>query len=213
MFSESAFRDFHRPWGPAVTNLLMHLLVTGTAERHQVALIVRPASGKRNDVVNFFDRDIAPMLQTFLTEGMFLNIPRANCSPSAAIAFGNVIAACEFLVVLLHQRLVDFAVLFAILTEISTARPSAWSFWLHRHRSTSLCITKAPEALTPSRLHSISLATIPYHIWHPDISGHFRRIYIIVGFSGTFTWDNALLCHLRIVRSSAESSSPIRIHL
>ena len=137
MFSESAFRDFHRPWGLAVTDLHVHLLVTGTAQRHQVTFIIRPASGKRNDVVHFLDCNIPAVLQAFLAEGVFLNIPRANCPPSAAIALGAVIAACEAVVVFIHLLLMLWAVLPAIFTELLTTRPAAWSFWLHRHRSTS----------------------------------------------------------------------------
>ena len=46
-----------------------------------------------------------------------------------------------------------------------------------------------------------------------DICGHFRRISIIVGFSGSTTCAKALLCHLRTVLSSAIISSPILVHV
>ena len=71
---------------------------------------------------------------------------------------------------------------------------------------------KAPGTIAPGA-HLQILLTIPYHKCHPDNCGHFRRTHITVGFSGTITWANALLCHLRMVRSSAYSSSPILAHV
>ena len=181
MFSESTFRDLHRPWGLAVTDLQVHLFVTGTAQRHQVAFIVRSAFGKGNDVVNFLNRNVPAVLQAFLAEGVLLHVPLTDRPPPAAIALGTVIAARKAVVVLVHLLLMLWAVLLAILAELSASGPAARSFRFHRHRSTSFVHNKSPGGFDPfEALISILFLQVYYSTpagWTSwDKSGHFGRL-------------------------------------
>ena len=121
-------------------------------------------------MVHFLDCNVPAVLQAFLTEGVLLHVPLTDRPPPAAIALGTVIAAREAVVVLVHLLLMLWAVLLPILTELSASGPAAWSFWFHRHRSASSCITKAPEVLTfEASLYLSCDYTISYMA-----PGHFR---------------------------------------
>ena len=84
--------------------------MTRTAKAHEVALIICPSLGERNDVVDFLDRDVASGLEALLTERVFVNVPVTDSFPSSAVAFAGRVAALELLVVLFHHLGVLLAV-------------------------------------------------------------------------------------------------------
>ena len=55
--------------------------------------------------------------------------------------------------------------------------------------------------------------TIMWRWTSTDKAGHFGRIYITMGFSGTFTLRRAAPCQRRMVLASAFSSFPICSHV
>jgi hypothetical protein len=57
------------------------LLVAGTAQAHEVRLVVRAAFREGNDVVDFLDRNISSVLQALLAEGMLVDVARADALP------------------------------------------------------------------------------------------------------------------------------------
>ena len=131
--------------------------------------------------MHFFDCNVPAVLQAFLAEGVLLHVPLTDRPPSAAIALGTVIAAREAVVVLIHLLLMLWAVLPAILAELSASGPAAWSFWLHRHRSTSFVHNKSPGGFDPFEAR-ISILFLQVYYSTPagwtsrDKSGHLRRL-------------------------------------
>lgn len=111
----------------------MYLLVTGTAKRHQVQLIVRPTLGERNDVVDFLHSDIPSVLQTHLTKRMLACVTMSDAYPSSAVLLVRVGTACVFVVLLRGKSLMLLAVLTVLDSQPWTSACSAPAPWSPRH--------------------------------------------------------------------------------
>jgi len=88
----------------------MNPLMTGYAERHQVALIVRAAVSERSNMMHKRRKDVSALLFTHLTERMPRQVSISNPAPCAAIPCVLIVAAREVVVVPLHHFLVHLAV-------------------------------------------------------------------------------------------------------
>ena len=117
---------------------LMNPLMTGYAERHQVALIVRAAIGERSNMMHKRRKDVSALLFTHLTERMPRQVSISNPAPYAAIPFMLIIATRKVLVVSLHHFLVRLTVTAFSICEIRTARHAAGALRFSRHHFTSI---------------------------------------------------------------------------
>jgi hypothetical protein len=63
--------------------------MAGTAQAHEVRLVVRPALREGEDVVDLLDRDIPSVLQALLAEGMLVDVARADALPRPAVPFAG----------------------------------------------------------------------------------------------------------------------------
>ena len=111
--------------------------MTGYAERHQVALIVRAAVGERLDVMDKRRENVSALLFTLLAERMPRQVSISNPAPYAAIPLVLIVATGKMLVMSLHDFLVRLTVATLSIREVRTACHAAGSFRLSRHRFTS----------------------------------------------------------------------------
>ena len=89
---------------------LMNPLMTGYAERHQIALLMCATVSKRSDVMHKHRKDISSLLFALLTKRMPRQVTVTNASPCAAVSLVLIVAAHEVVVMPLH----DFLVLLAV---------------------------------------------------------------------------------------------------
>jgi len=68
---------------------MMYLFVTGTAQRHEVRLIMRPALRERDDVVDFLHSNIPSVLQALFTERMLGCVPMPDACPGPAVTLAR----------------------------------------------------------------------------------------------------------------------------
>lgn len=69
----------------SVTECNVSLVMTGAAERPQIAFVMRPATGQRKYVMYLRCCGKNTGLQTVLAERMCLNVPGANLLPVAVV--------------------------------------------------------------------------------------------------------------------------------
>jgi len=134
----------------------MNPLMTGYAERHQVALIVRAAVGERSNMMHKRRKDVSALLFALLAERMPRQVTVANPTPHAAIPLVLIVAASEVVVMTLHNFLVGLTVTAFSIRKVRTARHAAGTFRLSRHR--------APPSKKPSQRITSPRRLIPYPI-------------------------------------------------
>ena len=134
----------------------MNPLMTGYAERHQVALIVRAAVGERSDMMDERRKDISALLFAHLTERMPCQMSVTNPAPRAAIPLVLIVPTREILVVSLHNFFVLLAVAAFSVCKIRTACHAAGTFRLSRHY--------VSPSKKPSRRIASPRRLIPYPI-------------------------------------------------
>ena len=120
----------------------MNPLMTGYAERHQVALIVRAAVGERSNMMHKRRKDVSALLFTHLTERMSRQVSISNPAPYATIPLVLIVATREVVVVPLHHFLVLLAVAALPVREVRAARHAAGAL-----RFTGHCFTSIKKAL------------------------------------------------------------------
>lgn len=121
----------------------MNPLMTGYAERHQVALIVRAAVGERSNMMHKRRKDVSALLFTHLTERMPRQVSISNPAPRAAIPLVLIVAAHEVVVMPLHRFLVRLAVAAFSVRKVRAACHAAGTLRLSRHRTPPRAIKKA----------------------------------------------------------------------
>lgn len=130
--------------------------MTGYAERHQVALIVRAAVGERLDVMDKRRENVSALLFTLLAERMPRQVSISNPAPYAAIPLVLIVATGKMLVMSLHDFLVRLTVATLSVRQVRAARHAAGTFRLSRH-----CTSPSKK---PSRRIASPRRLIPYPI-------------------------------------------------
>ena len=134
----------------------MNPLMTRYAERHQIARVMRTALRNRSDVMHECREDVSSLLFAFLTERMHCQMAITNPAPHTAIPLVLIIAACEVVIVSLHDFLVRLTVTAFSICEIRTACHAAGTFRLSRHH--------VSPSKKPSRRIASPRRLIPYPI-------------------------------------------------
>ena len=116
----------------------MNPLMTGYAERHQIALVMCATVGERPDVMHKHREDISPLLFALLAERMPCQVAVTNPAPYAAVPLVLIVPTREILVVSLHDFLVCLTVTAFLVCEIRTSCHAAGTFRLSRHCFTSI---------------------------------------------------------------------------
>ena len=135
---------------------LMNPLMTGYAERHQVALIVRAAVGERSDMMHKCCEDVSAPLLAGLTKRIPRQVTVTDFLPRIPVTLVLIVPARKILVVSLHNFLVRLAVAALSVCKIRTSCHAAGTFRLSRHR--------APPSKKPSRRIASPRRLIPYPI-------------------------------------------------
>ena len=135
--------------------------MTRYAERHQIALVMCAALRNRLNVMHKRRKDISALLLALLTERMPCQISVTNPVPRAAISRVLIVAACEVVIVSLHNFFVRLTVTALSIRKVRTARHSAGTFRLSRH-----CTSPSKK---PSRRIASPRRLIPYPIFAESI--------------------------------------------
>ena len=134
----------------------MNPLMTGYAERHQIALVMRAAVGESSNVMHKRCANVSPLLFAHLTERLPCQVSVTNPAPHTAISRVLIIPTREVLVVSLHCFLVCLTVTAFSVCKIRTARHAACSLRLSWH-----CVSPSKK---PSRRIASPRRLIPYPI-------------------------------------------------
>ena len=121
----------------------MNPLMTGYAERHQIALVMRAAVGERSNVMHKRREDVPALLLAALTKWMRCQIAVTNPAPRAAVPLVLIVAAHEVVVMPLHRFLVRLAVAAFSVRKVRAACHAAGTLRLSRHRTPPRAIKKA----------------------------------------------------------------------
>ncbi|EFR41271.1 hypothetical protein HMPREF9162_1716 [Selenomonas sp. oral taxon 137 str. F0430] len=117
---------------------LMNPLMTGYAERHQVALIVRAAVGERSNMMHECRENVSALLFALLAERIPRQVSITNPAPCSAVPLVLIVATGKMLVMSLHDFLVGLTVTAFSIRQVRAARHAAGTFRLSRHRFTSI---------------------------------------------------------------------------
>ena len=137
----------------------MNPLMTGHAERHQIAIVMRATIDERLDVMHERREDVSAPLLAALAKWMRCQVSIAKPAPCSAVSLVLIVAAREAVIMPLHDFLVLLAVAAFSVCEIRTSRHAAGTLRFSRHRFTSTMASKKPSRriASPRRL-------IPYPI-------------------------------------------------
>ena len=111
----------------------MNPLMTGDAERHQIALVMRATVGERSNMMHKRREDVSALLFALLAERMPRQVSVANPAPYAAIPLVLIVATRKMLVISLHDFLVRLTVATLSVRQVRAARHAAGTFRLSRH--------------------------------------------------------------------------------
>ena len=143
---------------------LMNPLMTGYAERHQIALIMCASLRTRSDMMHECRKDVSPPFFALLAERMPCQMTITNPAPRAAIPLVLIVATSEVVIMSLHRFLVRLTVAALSVREVRTACHAAGSLRLSRHR--------APPSKKPSQRIASPRRLIPYPILAESIISH-----------------------------------------
>ena len=130
--------------------------MTGYAERHQIALVMRATVRNRLDVMHKRREDVSAPLFTHLTERMPRQVSVTNPAPRTAIPLVLIVPTREAVIMSLHDFLVRLTVATLSVRKIRTARHAAGTF-----RFTGHCVSPSKK---PSRRIASPRRLIPYPI-------------------------------------------------
>lgn len=135
---------------------LMNPLMTGYAERHQIALLMCAAVREWTYVMHECRKDVSALLFALLAERMPRQVSVANPTPYAAIPLVLIVATGKMLVMSLHDFLVHLAVAAFSIRKVRTACHATGTLRLSRH-----CTSPSKK---PSRRTASPRRLIPYPI-------------------------------------------------
>ena len=130
----------------------MNFLVTGRAQRKQVAFIVRAAVGDWQNMMYQVCRDKFSLSFAQLAQRIFPYVSVAYLLPLAAVAFFAVVTASKFVVVLLHWFIVVNAVAALIVRQLGATDKAARAFLFLWQKPHPLWATEKPSAAMRRRL-------------------------------------------------------------
>ena len=144
--------------------------MAGYAERHQIARVMRAAVGERSDMMDECCANVSPLLFAFLTERMPCQMSVTNPAPYAAIPLMLIVAACEVVIVSLHDFLVRLTVTAFSICEIRTACHAAGTFRLSRHCVSPFRHEKTSAGIAPiggrAFKHTFHNTILPCQHWN-----------------------------------------------
>ena len=135
---------------------LMNPLMTGYAERHQIALLMCAAVREWTYVMHECRKDVSALLFALLAERMPRQVSVANPTPYAAIPLVLIVATGKMLVMSLHDFLMHLAVAAFSIRKVRTACHATGTLRLSRH-----CTSPSKK---PSRRTASPRRLIPYPI-------------------------------------------------
>jgi len=145
-------------------------LMTRYAERHQIARVMRTALRNRSDVMHECREDVSSLLFAFLTERMHCQMAITNPAPHTAIPLVLIIAACEVVIVSLHDFLVRLTVTAFSIREVRTACHAAGTFRLSRHCVSPFRHEKTSAGIAPiggrAFKHTFHNTILPCQHWN-----------------------------------------------
>ena len=109
-----------------VAQLDMDLIVARSADRHEVAFGIGPASVHWKYVMHFLNGSDSSFLQAALTERMFLDVPVSDSLPLASVFFVMVWRTFIRVVFLCSHRLMLLAI--SSIGKVRTSWISTWNF-------------------------------------------------------------------------------------
>ena len=127
----------------------MNPLMTGYAERHQIALVMCATVRDWTNVMHKRRKDVSALLFTHLTERMPRQVTVANPTPRTAIPLVLIVPAREAVIMSLHDFLVRLTVATLSVRQVRAARHAAGTFRLSRHRTPPRSMKKPPPGLLP----------------------------------------------------------------
>ena len=111
----------------------MNPLMTGYAERHQIALVMCSTITERLDMMHKRREDVSALLFALLAERMPRQVTVANPTPRTAIPLVLIVPAREAVIMSLHDFLMLLAIPALPVREIGTACHAARAFRFPRH--------------------------------------------------------------------------------
>ena len=111
--------------------------MTGDAERHQIARVMRAAVGERSDMMDEGCANVSPLLFAALAKWMRCQVSVTDFLPRTSVSLMLIIATSEVVIMPLHRFFVRLTVATLSIREVRTACHAAGSFRLSRHRFTS----------------------------------------------------------------------------
>ena len=123
----------------------MNPLMTGHAERHQIALVMRAAARERLDVMDKRRENVSALLFALLTERMPFQVSVANPAPRTTVPLVLIVAAREAVIMPLHRFFVHLAVTAFSIRKVRAARHTTGALRLSRHRTPPRWHQKSPR--------------------------------------------------------------------
>ena len=111
--------------------------MTGHAERHQIALVMRATVREGRDVMHKRREDVSAPLFAALAKWMRCQVSVTDFLPRTSVSLMLIVATSEVVIMPLHRFFVRLTVATLSIREVRTACHAAGSFRLSRHRFTS----------------------------------------------------------------------------
>ena len=123
--------------------------MTGDAERHQIALVMRATVGERSNMMHKRREDVSALLFALLAERMPCQVTVTNPTPLAAIPLVLIVPAREAVIMSLHDFLVRLTVTAFSIRQVRAARHAAGALRLSRHRTPPFRHEKTSAGIAP----------------------------------------------------------------
>ena len=111
--------------------------MTGHAERHQIALVMRATVREGLDVMHKRREDVSAPLFAAHAKWMRCQVSVTDFLPRTSVSLMLIVATSEVVIMPLHRFFVRLTVATLSIREVRTACHAAGSFRLSRHRFTS----------------------------------------------------------------------------
>ena len=149
---------------------IVNPFMTSNAERHQIPLVMCSIITERLDMMHKCREDVSAPRFTLLTQRMCYQMAVTDASPCAAVPLVLIIAACEVVIVSLHDFLVRLTVTAFSICEIRTACHAAGTFRLSRHCVSPFRHEKTSAGIAPiggrAFKHTFHNTILPCQHWN-----------------------------------------------
>ena len=113
----------------SVSEIVMDLVMTGPAERHQIACLMCSSSAYRDDVMYFISHHHLSLLETLLTVRMHGKVSLPDFPPVVPILLLYLRSAGIIVVLFVRQLLMFFTILTSLYSQFSAVTIRASSSW------------------------------------------------------------------------------------